>query len=85
MSVARISFAANQTTMKLYIFKTNIQSAEKANNISHIFKHPLIKRWTIDTEDIDKVLKVETAKQLPESFIINEIQERGYACELLPY
>lgn len=71
--------------MELYIFKTNIDDQTRAATLSPIFKHPSIKRWTIDTEDTDKVLKVETHEKMPEDFIIDELRDKGFLCEALLY
>ncbi len=46
--------------------------------------HPFITRWTIDTEDIDKVLKVETKGNLSENNMINLLKSSGFDCEVLP-
>jgi len=72
--------------MELYIFKTNIQSQEKALALNPLFeKHPVIKRWTVDTEDIDKVLRIEAQDQLAEGEFMNGLKQAGYQCEVMPY
>ena len=72
--------------MELYIFKTDIQNQEKAKALDTVFnKYPSINRWTIDTEDIDKVLRIESLDYLSENEVIRGIKEIGYNCEVLAY
>jgi len=72
--------------MQVYIFKTNIPSQEKAKALDVLInKHEGIHRWTIDTEDIDKVLRIETNIQLAENEFMSGVRNAGFACEVLPY
>lgn len=72
--------------MELYIFKTNIRNQEKASELRPLFaQHPEIERWTVDTEDIDKVLRIEAAGQLVEKALVDDLKKAGYDCEELPY
>ena len=71
--------------MKLLILKTGIQNREKLQEINSIFNNnPEITRWTIDLEDVDKVLKIEGKDELNENNIIQLIRSCGFYCELLP-
>lgn len=46
--------------------------------------HPMIYDWSIDLEDIDKVLRIEAEQTLVEKEVIDLIQDCGYVCEELP-
>jgi len=70
--------------MELLILKTDISSSKKIKQLLPIFNgHPVIRRWSVDTEDIDNVLRMEVlAKNGHE--IIKMIKEEGFYCESLP-
>lgn len=69
---------------RLYIFKTNIKTKKKVRRIKSFFdRHSNIIRWSIDTEDIDNVLKVEATPNLSETDIITQIKEKGFYCHPL--
>ena len=70
--------------MKLLILKTDIQSVEKVKAIMPVFnEHPRITFWTVDTEDIDNVLKIVAYDDLSEKEIFQLIKARGFNCEAL--
>ena len=70
--------------MNLLIFRTDIKTKKKVNVVKPIFNnHPIIKNWSIDTEDIDKVLRIEVAGTLAENDIINLMKTCGFCCEML--
>ena len=63
--------------MYILVFKTNISEETDLELIKLIFKRNLsILNWTIDFEDCDKVLRVESKKNNPKSLIktLNFIQ-----------
>ena len=69
--------------MEILVFKTNVE------NMNHIRKlYPLLKtiqgilKWNIDTEDVDKVLRVETVDVAPNK-IEKALQSAGYYCKEL--
>ena len=71
-------------TMNLLILKTNIKNRKKVRTVSRAFEnHPSIKRWTIDTEDVDKVLRIETIGKLTRTEVENMIRPFGFYCEFL--
>lgn len=71
--------------MKLLIFKTNIENRLKAKRVSSIFAYsPKIFDWSIDLEDIDKVLRIEADDQSSEREIIEMLATCGLQCETLP-
>ena len=70
--------------MNLLIFRTDVKTKNKVNVVKTIFNnHPIIKNWSIDTEDIDKVLRIEVAGTLAESDIIKLMKRCGFYCEIL--
>ena len=71
--------------MELLIFKTNIKTRKNAKTIKSLFEYQSsIINWSIDLEDIDKVLKVSIAETLTENDIKNFIKAKGFHCEALP-
>lgn len=71
--------------MEVLILKTNISSYKKAKRLLPIFNsHPFIKRWSVDTEDIDNVLRIEVAEKQNDHEIIEIVKDQGFYCESLP-
>ncbi len=71
--------------MQLLLFRTDIQTRKEAKTLKPVFKrHPIITRWSIDTEDIDKVLRIEASGSLTENEVIRLMQTCGFHCEALP-
>jgi hypothetical protein len=69
--------------MEILIFKTNVE------NMNHIRKlYPLLKtiqgilKWNIDTEDVDRILRVEAVSVAPQR-IEMALQSAGYYCKEL--
>lgn len=70
--------------MKLIILRTNIKSHKKVKTIQPVFdNHAAIKKWTIDLDDVDKVLRIEASENLQENEIMKLIQAQGFFCEEL--
>tara|TARA_R110002050_G_scaffold109796_1_gene221101 strand:- start:26313 stop:26531 length:219 start_codon:yes stop_codon:yes gene_type:complete len=70
--------------MKLLLFKTDIKTKKKVKSLQPLFsKHTIITNWSVDTEDIDNVLRIETNQHLQESEIIDLINSSGFKCEPL--
>lgn len=71
--------------MSLFIFKTNIKSRRKARMFGAIFrKHPSIYAWSIDFEDRDRVLRIESTTDIESDAIIRLVTNHGFICEDLP-
>ena len=71
--------------MKLVILKTDITTKKKVQQMKSVFNnHPIISKWSIDTEDIDNVLRIEADDNLQEDQIKKLITENGFHCEALP-
>lgn len=76
----------NQTNLKpeILVFKTNIKTERLVKDVSPIFDRlPSLKDWSIDTEDIDNVLRVVTKGHILESDIVNLLLAQGFYCEAL--
>ncbi len=69
--------------MNVLVFKTDIQSDEVNDLKSILDIHPSVKVWSVDTQDIDKVLRVEAANGLSEMEVINLVRPQGFYCEVL--
>ena len=70
--------------MNLIILKTNLTDHNKVKAIQSVLNaHPKIKEWSVDTEDVDKVLRIETKKILTEEEVIQLIRKHGFNCEIL--
>ncbi|KGO93908.1 hypothetical protein [Flavobacterium subsaxonicum] len=72
-----------ETTTQLYIFKTDIgplcANCEVHKTLS---THAEIQEWSIDTDDVDCVLRVASATLTPQS-IIALINALGHQCHEL--
>ena len=71
--------------MNILIFKTDIETEQKLERVEPLFNnHPVILNWSVDTEDIDNVLRVEATQEAEERDIIYLVQACGFSCEELP-
>jgi hypothetical protein len=69
--------------MNILIFKTNIKYKKDLHNLTHVMNSiPSVALWSVDREDIDKVLRIESTSNDTEA-IRNKIQYAGYLCEEL--
>lgn len=74
----------HERLLQIHLFKTNIKGKEDKEQLAPIFKTiPEILRWSVDCEDCDCVLRIETL-EVDESQIISTVQSLGFHCELLP-
>lgn len=70
--------------MKIFIFRTDIKTKKKVNALKKILNnYPTISSWSIDTEDIDNVLRIEGLGNLREKDIISLIRTYGFYCDVL--
>ena len=71
--------------MKLVILRTDIKTKKKVKQIKPLLKNnPFISNWSVDIEDIDNVLRIETQNDASENEIITMIHSQGFYCESLP-
>lgn len=69
----------------LIILKTNIASETDVDALRDVLdRHDSIRRWTVDLEDVDKVLRIEASGEVPNQEIIDIIGTRGFTGEELP-
>lgn len=72
------------STMNLLLFETGIRSRKKLRSLKPLLnKHSDILKWSIDLEDIDKVLRIEATTNLTEADIIDMIKNRGFYIQTL--
>ena len=70
--------------MDVLIFKTNISSKKSVLELEPVLEeHPYVIIWSVDTEDIDNVLRVETSGSISEYDIIDLVRTHGFYCEVL--
>ena len=71
--------------MSVLIFKTNIKSRRKARMFGAIFRrHPFIYTWSIDFEDRDRVLRIESSEEIKSYDVVRLVTNHGFICEDLP-
>lgn len=69
--------------MEVLIFKTNIDKMQHVRHLYSLLRAIKgILKWNLDTEDIDKILRVETAGVAPAN-IETVLQNAGYYCKEL--
>ena len=68
----------------IHIFKTNIKTMADAEVVKKLLNSSLgIKKFSIDLEDVDSVLRIEAHKNLNETDIMNKVTSEGFICEEL--
>lgn len=71
--------------MELLILRSTINTAEEVHRFAgRLDNHPAIRRWTVDLDDCDRVLRTEALNALNESDIQHLIRPLGLDCEDLP-
>lgn len=70
--------------MGILILKTDIEEAGTLPLIRPVLNdHPDIHHWTVDTEDIDKVLRIEAKETLSIAAVIQLVRDLPIHCEEL--
>ncbi len=70
--------------MEILVFKTDIVSKKKVDDLKPMFnQHYGIMNWSVDVDDIDNVLRIETTSNLREEEIIGLVQQQGFYIETL--
>lgn len=65
----------------ILVYRTDIKNKKKLKKLRPFLdQHPLIKHWTVDLEDVDKVLRLETSAFIQEKEIINLLNTCGFEC-----
>ena len=69
--------------MEVLVFKTNLTDYRKISDVeSSLDIHPNIKRWNVDLNDCDNILRIE-ANDLSPKEVENILLSAGYYCEEL--
>lgn len=69
--------------MKVMVFKTNLEAEEDVAEVKPLFERKKeIRKWSVDLEDCDRVLRIETDGS-DEQDIIGLVRKSGYECEVL--
>lgn len=72
--------------MTIHVLKTDLKSIQVVTSIAPIFDlHPQIISWSVDVEDIDNVLRIESDEKLNEKEIIPLLGQYGIQSEPLNY
>ncbi|MFT4599867.1 MAG: hypothetical protein ACI857_000034 [Arenicella sp.] len=72
--------------MQIHVLKTDLKSLQEVKSIAPILDlHPQIICWSVDTEDIDNILRIEGVNQLKEIQIIPLLSLYGVQSEALNY
>ncbi|MDO5980314.1 hypothetical protein [Flavivirga spongiicola] len=67
--------------MNILVFKTNIDNMQKLASVNNSFSEiSEINHWSVDMEDIDNVLRIETSGNILESNIIDLLGDIDLYC-----
>jgi hypothetical protein len=70
--------------MEVLVFKTNLTDTKRISDIeSSLDIHPHIRRWNVDLNDCDNILRIE-ANNLAGKEVEELLLNAGYYCEELP-
>ncbi len=69
---------------EVLVFKTNISDSGDLGRISSVLRQESrIRKWNLDSSDIDNVLRIES-RHLDPHEVIEMIRQSGFMCEELP-
>ncbi|MFT6441164.1 MAG: hypothetical protein ACJASM_000699 [Salibacteraceae bacterium] len=69
---------------KVIVLKTDIQSEQMLRLLFPIFdNHTAIHKWSVDLEDCDKVLRIESHPELCQMELLALIKAKGFNAEEL--
>lgn len=69
--------------MDYLIFRTDLTSKKRVNAIKPVMQRLPIADWSVDTQDVDHVLRVKATGRLAEKDIIDHVRNCGFYCEIL--
>ena len=73
------------TVVEVLIFQTDILTHGDLRKIAgQLEQQPGIHRWTVDTEDVDCVLRVVASGMVSENTIIRLVKDAGFFCNEMP-
>lgn len=65
--------------MEILVLRTNVTSKRKVRQLSSVFdNHKAIHKWSVDTEDRDKVLRIEAQKGFSIQDAVALMQLQGF-------
>jgi hypothetical protein len=66
--------------MEVYVFKTNVRYKKNVHELAvHLDMIADIKRWNVDLQDKDKILRIEASDLSPKA-VEQTLQNAGYFC-----
>jgi hypothetical protein len=69
--------------MEILVFKTNVENMKHVRRLYSLLKTVQgVLKWNLDTEDVDKVLRVEVVSVAPGKIEMT-LQSAGYYCKEL--
>jgi hypothetical protein len=69
--------------MEVHVFKTNVSDQQEKQRLAEVFEGiTTVIEWSVDLEDVDKVLRVVSSGGHAADFI-NKVRVRGFFCEEL--
>jgi hypothetical protein len=71
--------------MEILVMKTNIEQSDLPRLKKQFDKLPTIKKWTIDFDDCDHVLRIESRIKNLLPVIMNKVSALGLLCTDLEY
>jgi hypothetical protein len=71
--------------MEILVLKTNIEQSDLPRLKQQFDKLPTIQKWTIDLDDYDHVLRIESRIKNLLPVIINKVSALGLLCTDLEY
>lgn len=73
-----------EITCSVLVFRTSIQDPKDCGKVAEVLMNESnIRRWSVDHDDVDKVLRVESEHLLAND-VIQLIRKAGFECEELP-
>lgn len=75
---------SDNLSVNILVFKTNLNSPSDVQAVAPAMDaSAVILNWSVDVDDIDKVLRIESLRENPNE-IIEVVRLAGYQCEALP-
>ena len=75
---------SKKLSVTIFVFRTNLNSLSDIETIAPAMDaSAAILSWSVDIEDIDKVLRIESLRENGDE-IIEVVRLAGYQCEELP-
>ena len=70
--------------MNVLIYRTSISNQSQVVKLNKLLQNaPRINKWTVDLDDIDKVLRMETDDNVKEEEILDLLNSNNLHCEVL--